>query len=55
MAAEVGYAGSEVAEAIFQQVKTVPTVHLWKSSESSYVVARRMSVCLVVISYDLAC
>jgi hypothetical protein len=55
MAAEVAYVGSEAAVAIFQQVKTVPTVHLWKSSESSYVVARRMSVCLVVINYDLAC
>jgi hypothetical protein len=55
MAAEAAYVGSEVEEAIFLQVKTVPMVHLWKSSESSYEVARRTSVCLVVTNYDLAC
>jgi len=55
MAAEVAYVGSEAEEAIFQQVKTVSMVHLWKSSESSDVVARRMSVCLVVTNYGLAC
>lgn len=55
MAAEVAYVGSEAEEAIFQQVKTVPMVHLLKSSESSDVVARKMSVCLVVTNYDRAC
>jgi len=55
MAAEVAYVGSEAEEAIFRQVKTVSMVHLWKSSESSDVVARRMSVCLVVTNYGLAC
>jgi len=55
MAAEVAYVGSEAEEAIFQQVKTVPMVHLLKSSENSDVVVRKMSVCLVVTNYDLAC
>jgi len=55
MAAEVAYVGSEAEEAIFQQVKTVPTVHLLKSSESYGVAARKTSACLVVTNYDHAC